>query len=85
MELFELPSFSTSETHEIAEALRKPAVVKYLKSLAFGNAVQIVVSPKEGQSDTEYIRTQEQLRGGIAMVETLLSVKEADKEEQPQS
>lgn len=79
---FPIPEFSVSEMQEIAGAFKHPAVVKYLKHLGRINAIKIAVNPKDnGMTDAEYINSQEQLRGGIAMVLTLLDVEEAPKEE----
>lgn len=81
MHFFEPAQFTATELDIIAKNLKHPSVVKYLKNLAQIAMVSIAISPKEDTEINEYVLKQEQQRGGIAMVETLLSLEEAKSEE----
>lgn len=76
-------TFSTAELVEIAAAITKPAVVKYLKNeqatalKAIGNGL-----PKEGESDTEYLRKQAQVVGSLAVFEGLLGIENPNPSQQ---
>ena len=67
--------FSTAELHEIATALTKPAVVKYFKNEQ-AVALKAIANglPKDGESDTGYLRRQAVVVGGLQIFEALLAI-----------
>jgi hypothetical protein len=72
---FPQQSFTNAELHEIAEAMTKPAVRKYLlseqrtciKAIANGE-------PAKDESAESYLRRQAKVQGGLAVLEGLLSI-----------
>lgn len=67
--------FHTAELHEIAEALTKPAVRKYFEQQQI-KALKSIVSgqPKEGESDSAYLRREAEVRGVLSLLEVLLEI-----------
>lgn len=73
--LFAPQAFTTAELHEIAEALTKPAVVKYFKNeLATGFKGIANGRPKDDETDTAYLRRQATVTGANLVWEQLLSI-----------
>jgi len=72
-----LPEITLSETEqdEVIKHLSEPVVKRYLTMLATGIASDLLTaSPTAGESDSEFIRRQQSHRGGLATLNTLLSI-----------
>lgn len=77
MKVFPEAEFTKSELLEISTHLTNAAVKKYLHSLAFNAGKDICISQiTEGESAEVYMRRVEFVKGGIGMIETLLSVED---------
>ena len=80
LNIFPQKEFTRTEMVQIAEAISNPSLQAYLKDLAYKATIEIACTPQEeNQSDAEYIRKQEQLRGSIAVVQTLLGIEKAEE------
>lgn len=79
-------SFTQAELHEIAVALTKPAVQKYFKNEQ-ASAIKAIANglPKEGESDTAYLRKQAQVIGALNVWEVLLKIEKPTESGSSQS
>lgn len=73
--IFPSVTFATAELTEIAEAMNKPAVKKYLKTQQ-GLLVQDIATglPAAGESAEEYLRKQATVVGALGAIERLLAI-----------
>lgn len=75
MKIFPQIPFTPSELHDIANHLANPAVQKYLHSLAYNAGTDICLgSRKEGESPESYLERVAYVKGGLGVLETLLSI-----------
>lgn len=72
---FPTQTFANAELVEIAEALNKPAVKKYLRHQQ-GISIKAIANglPKEGESAESYLRRQATVVGGLGVLEALLQI-----------
>ena len=84
--MFPEVTFSKTELDEIAKAFHTPCVQKYLKNLASKQIKDIVHSvPTVLEDGTEekpesYLRRVSEVKGGLAAIETLLSMQPAPQD-----
>lgn len=75
MKIFPETEFTNSELLEISTSLTKPAVQKYLHSLAYNAGKDICTSQaNDGESAESFLRRIEYVKGGIGVIETLLNI-----------
>lgn len=78
MKVFPEIKFTASELHDIATHLANPAVQKYLQSLAYNAGIDICMGTrKEGESPESYLEREAYVKGGLGVLETLLSIEAA--------
>lgn len=80
------PEIPLSKTEEdiIFKALHEPAVQKYLHVLANRIGRSIVLStPKDGESDEQFLRKKAHAQGQLAVLETLLQTGTQEVEQTP--
>lgn len=75
MKIFPQTEFTASELLEISTSLTRPAVQKYLHSLAYEAGKDICTGQMaEGETAESYLRKVEYVKGGIGIINALLSV-----------
>lgn len=75
MKIFPEAEFTKSEMHEIFTHLANPAVKKYLHSLAYNAAKDIILAQRKlDESAESFLFRINAVKGGIGVVETLLSI-----------
>lgn len=80
------PEITLSRTEEdiVYRALKEPAVQKYLHLLANNIGRSIVLSsPKDGETDAQFLRKKAHAQGQLATLETLLQTGSQQVEQTP--
>lgn len=73
-------TFSTTEMVQIKEKLSDPLLKKYFTYLAVVESNDLIANgePKENETADSFLRRQAEVRGKVALAETLLVISEAE-------
>ena len=81
MQLLDNITLTEGEQDQVASVLSTPLIKRYIKALGLKVLTDIATgAPGNGQSDSEYIRTESFYKGQLAVLDTLYSIQSTNQE-----